>query len=56
MEQFEQSMDMMRNGCAPKFKVKVEQLDALRNGYFDESNAELKVQNIYFIHKYSLTL
>nr|BAI82447.1 odorant binding protein 7 [Delia antiqua] len=37
MEQFEQSLDMMRNGCAPKFKVNLKQLDALRNGYFDET-------------------
>nr|AID61295.1 odorant binding protein [Calliphora stygia] len=42
MEQFEQSLDMMRNGCAPKFKVSLEQLDKLRNGYFDESSSELK--------------
>ena len=44
MEQFEQSLDMMRNGCAPKFKVTQEQLDNLRNGFFDESSDELKVR------------
>lgn len=44
MEQFEQSLDMMRNGCAPKFKVNLEQLDALRNGYFDETiGSEIRV-------------
>lgn len=43
MEQFEQSLDMMRNGCAPKFKVTLEQLDALRGGYFDETVPELRV-------------
>ncbi|XP_065360978.1 general odorant-binding protein lush [Calliphora vicina] len=42
MEQFDQSLDMMRNGCAPKFKVSLDQLDKLRNGFFDESSSELK--------------
>ncbi|KAM7355066.1 lush isoform 2-T2 [Cochliomyia hominivorax] len=42
MEQFDQSLEMMRNGCAPKFKITTEQLDALRGGSFDESNSELK--------------
>ena len=44
MEQFEQSLDMMRNGCAPKFKVKIEQLDKLRYGSFEDPDPELKVQ------------
>ncbi|KNC24540.1 General odorant-binding protein lush, partial [Lucilia cuprina] len=42
MDQFLQSLDMMRNGCAPKFKVTLDQLDNLRNGIFDESSSELK--------------
>ncbi|XP_037814866.1 general odorant-binding protein lush isoform X2 [Lucilia sericata] len=42
MDQFLQSLDMMRNGCAPKFKVSLDQLDNLRNGIFDENSSELK--------------
>lgn len=47
MEQFEQSLDMMRNGCAPKFKNSIETLDALRFGRFeqiDESSTDIKVR------------
>lgn len=47
MEQFDQSLDMMRNGCAPKFKLSQEQLDNLRNGFFDESSNDLKVKILY---------
>ncbi|NP_001298168.1 general odorant-binding protein lush precursor [Stomoxys calcitrans] len=36
MEQFEQSLDMMRNGCTPKFKIPVEKLDLLRVGNYEE--------------------
>ena len=43
MQQFKQSLDMMRNGCAPKFKIPVEILDKLRNGEFTEGMPELKV-------------
>lgn len=43
MEQFLQSLDMMRNGCAPKFKLSTEQLDGLRNGVLDDNNKEMKV-------------
>ncbi|XP_017034445.1 general odorant-binding protein lush-like [Drosophila kikkawai] len=32
MDQFMSSLDMMRNGCAPKFKISVEDLDRLRVG------------------------
>ncbi|XP_053955006.1 general odorant-binding protein lush [Anastrepha obliqua] len=42
MQQFETSLEMMRNGCAPKFKIPVELLDRLRGGDFVENNAELK--------------
>nr|ALS40434.1 putative odorant-binding protein lush [Zeugodacus tau]QKN21533.1 odorant-binding protein [Zeugodacus tau] len=42
MQQFESSLDMMRNGCAPKFKVATEILDNLRAGEFIENNGELK--------------
>ncbi|XP_017477382.1 PREDICTED: general odorant-binding protein lush isoform X3 [Rhagoletis zephyria] len=42
MQQFETSLDMMRNGCAPKFKIPVELLDRLRDGDFVENNSELK--------------
>ncbi|XP_053677353.1 general odorant-binding protein lush-like [Anopheles nili] len=35
------SMDMMRSGCAPKFKVTTEMLDNLRKGIFEEDR-ELK--------------
>ncbi|XP_020816288.1 general odorant-binding protein lush [Drosophila serrata] len=35
MDQFMSSLDMMRNGCAPKFKVSVEDLDRLRIGDFN---------------------
>ncbi|XP_062134742.1 general odorant-binding protein lush [Drosophila sulfurigaster albostrigata] len=34
MQQFIQSLDMMRNGCMPKFKVQVDQLDRIRDGDF----------------------
>ena len=37
MEQFDSSLDMMRNGCAPKFKISTEQLDAMRNGNLDDN-------------------
>uniref|UniRef100_A0ABK9MWX9 Uncharacterized protein n=1 Tax=Glossina morsitans morsitans TaxID=37546 RepID=A0ABK9MWX9_GLOMM len=33
---------MMRNGCAPKFKLTTEQIDGLRVGNFDENNKDLK--------------
>ncbi|XP_014089270.1 general odorant-binding protein lush [Bactrocera oleae] len=42
MQQFETSLDMMRNGCTPKFKVPIEILDNLRAGEFIENNGELK--------------
>ncbi|XP_055908015.1 general odorant-binding protein lush [Eupeodes corollae] len=42
MKQFESSLDMMRSGCAPKFKVTIEQLDDMRYGKFVENNMELK--------------
>ncbi|XP_067643995.1 general odorant-binding protein lush isoform X2 [Eurosta solidaginis] len=42
MQQFESSLDMMRNGCAPKFKIPVDILDRLRGGEFTENNPELK--------------
>ncbi|KAH8286582.1 hypothetical protein KR054_012056 [Drosophila jambulina] len=35
MDQFYSSLDMMRNGCAPKFKVRIEDLDRLRVGDFN---------------------
>lgn len=35
MQQFLQSLDMMRNGCIGKFKVDVEILDRIREGDFD---------------------
>lgn len=35
MEQFLSSLDMMRNGCAPKFKVSIGDLDRLRVGDFN---------------------
>ncbi|EDW76792.1 Odorant-binding protein 76a [Drosophila willistoni] len=35
MQQFLQSLDMMRNGCAPKFKVPLDILDRIREGDFD---------------------
>lgn len=35
MQQFLQSLDMMRNGCIGKFKVDVEILDRIRDGDFD---------------------
>ncbi|XP_075161630.1 lush [Haematobia irritans] len=35
MEQFEQSLDMMRNGCVPKFKIPIEKLDLLRVGNYE---------------------
>uniref|UniRef100_A0A1A9UFW9 Uncharacterized protein n=1 Tax=Glossina austeni TaxID=7395 RepID=A0A1A9UFW9_GLOAU len=41
-QQFEQSLLMMRNGCAPKFKLTAEQIDGLRVGNFDENNKDLK--------------
>ncbi|KAL9908828.1 lush [Glossina fuscipes fuscipes] len=41
-QQFEQSLAMMRNGCAPKFKLTTEQLDGLRVGNFDANNKDLK--------------
>lgn len=44
MQQFETSLDMMRNGCAPKFKVSTEILDNLRAGEFAENNSDLKVK------------
>ncbi|EDW95305.1 general odorant-binding protein lush isoform X2 [Drosophila yakuba] len=34
MDQFLTSLDMIRNGCAPKFKLKTEDLDRLRVGDF----------------------
>nr|AYN70627.1 odorant-binding protein lush [Bactrocera minax] len=43
MQQFETSLDMMRNGCAPKFKVSTEILDNLRAGEFAENNSDLKL-------------
>ncbi|XP_004522281.1 general odorant-binding protein lush [Ceratitis capitata] len=42
MQQFEASLDMMRNGCAPKFKVSVDILDKLRAGEFTENNNDLR--------------
>ncbi|XP_061400427.1 general odorant-binding protein lush [Musca vetustissima] len=45
MEQFDQSLDMMRNGCAPKFKNSLETLDNIRFGRFeqlDESSSDVK--------------
>nr|QKN21085.1 odorant-binding protein [Bactrocera correcta] len=42
MQQFETSLDMMRNGCAPKFKIATEILDNLRAGEFVENNGDLK--------------
>lgn len=50
MEQFEQSMDMMRNGCAPKFKIPIESLNALRNGKYEEIEGigqDIRVTNLY---------
>ncbi|XP_023179193.2 general odorant-binding protein lush [Drosophila hydei] len=35
MQQFLQSLDMMRNGCVPKFKVPLDILDRIREGDFD---------------------
>ncbi|XP_020816341.1 general odorant-binding protein lush-like [Drosophila serrata] len=35
MDQFLSSLDMLRNGCAPKFKLRIEDLDRLRNGDFN---------------------
>ncbi|KAH8258816.1 hypothetical protein KR038_009998 [Drosophila bunnanda] len=32
MDQFLSSLDMLRNGCAPKFKLRIEDLDRLREG------------------------
>lgn len=49
MEQFDQSLDMMRNGCAPKFKVKIEQLDKLRYGSFEDPDPEIKVEFFCYI-------
>ncbi|KAH8368177.1 hypothetical protein KR084_008196 [Drosophila pseudotakahashii] len=34
MDQFLSSLDMIRNGCAPKFKLNIEDLDRLRVGDF----------------------
>ncbi|KAH8239589.1 hypothetical protein KR032_005796 [Drosophila birchii] len=34
MDQFLSSLDMMRNGCAPKFKISAEDLDRMRVGDF----------------------
>ncbi|XP_017072446.1 general odorant-binding protein lush [Drosophila eugracilis] len=34
MDQFLASLDMIRNGCAPKFKLNIEDLDRLREGDF----------------------
>nr|QIS77210.1 OBP17 [Episyrphus balteatus] len=42
MKQFEASLEMMRSGCAPKFKVTTEQLDDMRNGKFIENNMDIK--------------
>lgn len=42
MEQFDQSLDMMRNGCAPKFKVTTAQLDAIRGGNMDDNSQDVK--------------
>ncbi|XP_017042446.1 general odorant-binding protein lush [Drosophila ficusphila] len=35
MDQFLASLDMIRNGCAPKFKLNKEDLDRLRKGDFN---------------------
>lgn len=51
MQQFEASLDMMRNGCAPKFKVSVDILDKLRAGEFTENNNDLRVRNKYLNYK-----
>jgi len=34
MDQFLSSLDMIRSGCAPKFKLNIEDLDRLRVGDF----------------------
>ncbi|XP_030573093.1 general odorant-binding protein lush [Drosophila novamexicana] len=42
MQQFIQSLDMMRNGCMVKFKVPIEILNRIRDGDFDmEPNQDL---------------
>ena len=43
MDQLEQSLDLTRSACAPKFKIPMDTLKDLRKGIFDDGNAELKV-------------
>ena len=43
MDQLEQSLDLTRSACAPKFKLSLDTLNNLRKGIFDDGNAELKV-------------
>uniref|UniRef100_A0A1A9ZKM4 Uncharacterized protein n=1 Tax=Glossina pallidipes TaxID=7398 RepID=A0A1A9ZKM4_GLOPL len=54
-QQFEQSLAMMRNGCAPKFKLTTEQIDGLRLGNFDENNKDLKACFIILTKKGELS-
>uniref|UniRef100_A0A1B0BNF4 Uncharacterized protein n=1 Tax=Glossina palpalis gambiensis TaxID=67801 RepID=A0A1B0BNF4_9MUSC len=54
-QQFEQSLAMMRNGCAPKFKLTTEQLDGLRVGNFDANNKDLKACLIILTKKGELS-
>lgn len=61
MQQFLQSLDMMRNGCIGKFKVDVETLDRIRDGDFDlEPTKDLLVSHpikyIVYLYLYKLYL
>ncbi|KAI9588338.1 hypothetical protein GQX74_004183 [Glossina fuscipes] len=48
-QQFEQSLVMMRNGCAPKFKLTTEQLDGLRLTKKGELSAQKALAQIPMI-------
>lgn len=49
MEQFLTSLDMIRSGCAPKFKLKTEDLDRLRVGDFNFPPSQDLMVNAAFI-------
>lgn len=47
MQQFLQSLDMMRNGCMSKFNVDIAILDRIRDGDFDlEPTKDLMVRRL----------
>lgn len=48
MQQFLQSLDMMRNGCVSKFNVDIAILDRIRDGDFDlEPTKDLMVRRLF---------